>query len=117
MTDALIKSFSLSGSLAPVWIPDDSVSMCMMCYKKFTFARRRHHCRVCGKVVCGPCSEFKTEIRYLGNKQARCCLNCYESLTDAKQSESGWSIPVVDELDQSQASLSENADCGTRNKR
>lgn len=38
------------GSVAPVWIPDDRVSMCMLCSAEFKLAFRRHHCRACGKV-------------------------------------------------------------------
>ena len=39
------------GEMAPVWISDDSVSMCMGCMTHFSFSRRRHHCRGCGKVI------------------------------------------------------------------
>mgnify|MGYP001801723678 FL=1 len=38
------------GEVAPVWIPDDRVTMCMMCSTAFTMLNRRHHCRACGKV-------------------------------------------------------------------
>ena len=34
----------------PAWIPDDQSTMCMSCKTPFTFVRRRHHCRNCGKV-------------------------------------------------------------------
>ncbi|KAI6646682.1 FYVE, RhoGEF and PH domain-containing protein 6-like [Oopsacas minuta] len=104
----LDNSDAALGSLAPVWIQDDSVSMCMMCYNKFTFARRRHHCRVCGKVLCGPCSSFKAGIKYLGNKQARCCLSCYEKLTNVED--------VTEEIDPV-ASVSENPDTSSKKKR
>lgn len=40
----------LLGNLAPPWLPDNCVSMCMMCSMRFTMTRRRHHCRGCGKV-------------------------------------------------------------------
>ena len=38
------------GVKAPVWLPDDSVSMCMICCAEFKLTFRRHHCRACGKV-------------------------------------------------------------------
>ncbi|ODV76533.1 phosphatidylinositol-3-phosphate-binding ubiquitin-protein ligase CYBJADRAFT_165803 [Cyberlindnera jadinii NRRL Y-1542] len=39
-----------------VWQADEDVSECWLCHKRYTFFFRRHHCRRCGKVVCGDCS-------------------------------------------------------------
>jgi hypothetical protein len=41
---------------APVWVPDDDAVNCMICDLEFRLYRRKHHCRLCGKVVCHPCS-------------------------------------------------------------
>lgn len=38
------------GKVAPVWRPDSDTVTCMQCEALFTFTRRRHHCRACGKV-------------------------------------------------------------------
>lgn len=38
------------GEVAPVWVPDAQAHLCMKCGVKFTFTKRRHHCRACGKV-------------------------------------------------------------------
>ena len=102
-----------SGSLAPVWIQDDSVSMCMICYNNFTFARRRHHCRVCGKVLCSPCSNYKASIKYLGNKPARCCCNCYEKLTGCEERNL---TPTAEDIDPV-CSISEIPDSNKRRNR
>lgn len=38
------------GSKQPAWVPDSQAPNCMNCYQRFTFTKRRHHCRACGKV-------------------------------------------------------------------
>lgn len=40
-----------------VWQADDEVSRCFLCDSSYTFFNRRHHCRKCGRVVCGSCSD------------------------------------------------------------
>lgn len=44
----------------PVWQADDEVESCFICHKDFTIFYRRHHCRKCGRVVCGTCSDTRT---------------------------------------------------------
>ncbi|XP_039984521.1 zinc finger FYVE domain-containing protein 9 [Xiphias gladius] len=45
---------SVLGEVPPVWVPDAQAQVCMKCGVKFTFTKRRHHCRACGKEACGP---------------------------------------------------------------
>lgn len=47
---------------APVWVPDSKADRCMKCTEGFGVWRRRHHCRLCGAVVCWACS---TKVRFL----------------------------------------------------
>jgi hypothetical protein len=47
------------GATKQFWMPDDQVKECYECNEKFTTFRRRHHCRVCGQIFCGKCSEFE----------------------------------------------------------
>lgn len=43
---------------APVWVPDSKADRCMRCNEMFgVVLRRKHHCRLCGAVVCWECSE------------------------------------------------------------
>ncbi|KAJ8601786.1 hypothetical protein CTAYLR_006806 [Chrysophaeum taylorii] len=63
------------------WLPDSASSKCMICYRQFGFPVRRHHCRFCGKLVCGPCSRKKRIA--LSKPEAgalRCCDVCYSRL-------------------------------------
>ncbi|XP_072026421.1 uncharacterized protein [Amphiura filiformis] len=68
------------GRKAPIWIPDSRVTMCMICTCEFTVTWRRHHCRACGKVVCGNCSMNKVPLMYLSQKTARVCEECFNCL-------------------------------------
>ena len=42
------------------WISDDDVSLCPSCARAFTllFMNRKHHCRLCGAIMCAKCSLF-----------------------------------------------------------
>ncbi|KAK2183197.1 hypothetical protein NP493_320g01009 [Ridgeia piscesae] len=40
------------------WAPDEDVNLCMTCGQPFRLTRRRHHCRLCGGVMCNKCSHF-----------------------------------------------------------
>ncbi|KAK7494733.1 hypothetical protein BaRGS_00014131 [Batillaria attramentaria] len=62
----------------PTWIPDDQSTMCMSCKTPFTFVRRRHHCRNCGKIFCGRCSSNAVSLPHFGHtKPVRVCNRCF----------------------------------------
>ncbi|NXG52679.1 ZFY16 protein, partial [Psilopogon haemacephalus] len=60
----------------PLWVPDSEARNCMNCQVKFTFTKRRHHCRACGKVFCAGCCKRKCKLQYM-EKEARVCTVCY----------------------------------------
>ncbi|XP_065290098.1 pleckstrin homology domain-containing family F member 2-like isoform X2 [Dermacentor albipictus] len=69
---------------AAVWVPDAEAGYCMHCRKtQFTMLNRRHHCRKCGTVVCGPCSNRKFLLPAQSTKPLRVCLTCYDALSRA----------------------------------
>eukprot|EP00092_Neocalanus_flemingeri_P072430 GFUD01089170.1.p1 GENE.GFUD01089170.1~~GFUD01089170.1.p1 ORF type:complete len:841 (-),score=219.96 GFUD01089170.1:209-2731(-) len=68
------------GDTAPVWIPDQRVTMCQACSEEFTLVNRRHHCRACGKVVCSQCSANKAPLKYRQFESVRVCGSCFDSL-------------------------------------
>ena len=40
-------------------LTDESlVKLCPSCARTFNIARRKHHCRLCGSVMCQDCSQF-----------------------------------------------------------
>ncbi|XP_006623714.1 rabenosyn-5 [Apis dorsata] len=40
------------------WIDEKDVKLCPTCAKSFHVARRKHHCRLCGAVMCHNCTIF-----------------------------------------------------------
>lgn len=52
------------------WVPDEEASVCISCKAPFTSLRRRHHCRCCGEVFCGGCSDHQVD-------GARACSACF----------------------------------------
>ncbi|NXY79192.1 ZFY16 protein, partial [Glareola pratincola] len=67
----------------PLWVPDSEAPNCMNCQVKFTFTKRRHHCRACGKVFCGGCCKRKCKLEYM-EKEARVCTGCYDDINKAQ---------------------------------
>ncbi|GMF35446.1 unnamed protein product [Phytophthora fragariaefolia] len=41
------------------WVNDAQRTNCSLCVQTFSMLKRRHHCRVCGEVVCSACTVFK----------------------------------------------------------
>jgi hypothetical protein len=49
-------------SMLPRWEPDADVEQCRRCSTAFSFLKRRHHCRKCGRVVCNACSPYMDRL-------------------------------------------------------
>lgn len=64
------------GKVQPYWIPDSETTFCMRCNMKFSFIKRRHHCRACGQVLCSACCSLKAKLEYMGDAEARVCKQC-----------------------------------------
>ncbi|XP_074122031.1 zinc finger FYVE domain-containing protein 9 isoform X1 [Sminthopsis crassicaudata] len=78
------KPFTTLGEVAPVWVPDSQAPNCMKCEARFTFTKRRHHCRACGKVFCAACCSLKCKLLYMEKKEARVCVICHSVLMNAQ---------------------------------
>ncbi|XP_034151900.1 FYVE, RhoGEF and PH domain-containing protein 1 isoform X2 [Esox lucius] len=75
------------GTRAPTPIREKEVTLCMKCQEPFnSITKRRHHCKACGHVVCGKCSEFRARLLYDNNRANRVCIDCYTTLVGAHPS-------------------------------
>lgn len=75
-----LKNVDADMSAAPVWVPDDEVKACTFCSTKFTVITRRHHCRQCGQIACGNCSNNKRFLK--GQGKVRVCGECIKKPAD-----------------------------------
>ncbi|NXT33074.1 ZFY16 protein, partial [Pelecanoides urinatrix] len=80
----LLKIPAALSQKQPLWVPDSEAPNCMNCQVKFTFTKRRHHCRACGKVFCGGCCKRKCKLQYM-EKEARVCTGCYDDINKGKK--------------------------------
>jgi hypothetical protein len=69
-------NLSGEGWVAPVWVPNEEQPNCQLCNTPFSLLIRRHHCRQCGRLVCGDCSSHRKVIESLGKTPVRVCDNC-----------------------------------------
>uniref|UniRef100_S4RJN9 Pleckstrin homology domain containing, family F (with FYVE domain) member 2 n=1 Tax=Petromyzon marinus TaxID=7757 RepID=S4RJN9_PETMA len=66
------------------WVPDSSASACMRRQRsRFNALNRRHHCRKCGIVVCGACSDRRFLLPGQSSRPLRVCIDCFDSLAAA----------------------------------
>ncbi|CAJ0929042.1 unnamed protein product, partial [Mesorhabditis belari] len=73
------------------WQKDGEVAECNACQLTFTMAKRKHHCRACGRIFCSTCSSGR--IRLPSSSQpVRVCSACFHHLqlvydpTESRQS-------------------------------
>lgn len=65
------------------WVPDGEVRKCPVCeVALFSMFCRRHHCRRCGRVVCGSCSQHRNIVQGYGDLLVRVCFDCYQQTKD-----------------------------------
>jgi hypothetical protein len=76
----------VSEDLEVEWVSDKSSKNCVLCLSVFTtLKRRRHHCRKCGRLVCGTCSKRKLVLNgKYGQTPQRVCDGCFLTLTQKK---------------------------------
>ena len=61
------------------WMVDSESDACLLCRNVFSLTVRRHHCRVCYRLVCGMCSNHNIEIDDDGCHH-RVCDDCFAKL-------------------------------------
>lgn len=74
------------------WVHDEDAKECTLCGKAFGLLTRKHHCRHCGHIFCGSCSNFNVTIHrefYADGetKEKRVCCTCYAEILKERKDE------------------------------
>ena len=72
------------------WTADHESNACVICRRKFTVTFRRHHCRLCGDLLCGDCAPIRKSVALKKKGGVRCCHECFAELASDS---SGGSSP------------------------
>ncbi|KAG6597835.1 GAF domain [Phytophthora cinnamomi] len=76
------------------WVADHERSLCYVCTRPFGTFRRKHHCRMCGEVVCKNCTLYKDAHvdPTIGPTRVRVCMSCVINTSNQR---SGRSLGAV----------------------
>ncbi|GAB9463623.1 hypothetical protein Gpo141_00001076 [Globisporangium polare] len=76
--DAYTMSLRLEMLRNTRWVRNTERAECVCCYRRFhQLTRRRHHCRLCGDVICRDCSVYKdADLPTIGPTILRICKLC-----------------------------------------
>ncbi|TYZ60882.1 hypothetical protein PybrP1_001454 [[Pythium] brassicae (nom. inval.)] len=98
----------------PEWVPNTAHKACMACARKFGLLVRRHHCRLCGRVCCGPCSRYKRKLPFTDsrlksaakarNQLVKVCSTCI-TVREASDDDVSWASTQPERLIASDISM------------
>ncbi|CDW87122.1 run and fyve domain-containing protein 1-like [Stylonychia lemnae] len=81
------------GNKPMMWVPNDISEECALCKSYFNLFRRRHHCRMCGSLVCYYCSNHQEYVPGYADARVKVCDACYRDKKRLNRIKSRrWSI-------------------------
>lgn len=108
--DAYRMNLRLDALRSTRWVDDSARPQCAVCARRFhQLSRRRHHCRLCGEVICRDCSVHKdADLPTIGLTVLRICKLCETSTVgvglQSLQAVVGSPVPVESSASSSSAS-------------
>ena len=51
------NEISIPTTTPSIWIPSKNISKCYKCKDSFSIWKRKHHCRICGRIFCSYCAD------------------------------------------------------------
>lgn len=96
------NEISIPKTTPSIWIPSKNISKCFKCKSEFSIWKRKHHCRICGRIFCSYCADEWDIIPSLINvtsppdktfsihsllyNERRMCKSCHSRMNFIKQS-------------------------------
>lgn len=83
------------------WMPDQSCRVCYECDSPFNLFNRRHHCRICGRVFCGKCTQNTLAAQngrdgpHEEGERVRVCNFCFKLRQEDDQTVAKSSTPSL----------------------
>jgi hypothetical protein len=80
------------------WASSSECKNCNVCFKKFGLLTKRHHCRLCGEVLCGSCilSRQVYDSNSHMNIKTKFCKKCIVLVSAQVESDSFYEPPMED---------------------
>lgn len=64
------------------WMKDERTNNCSLCETEFTLFRRKHHCRICGKIICKYCLKEAPGFIFRLQGSIKVCRPCASILVN-----------------------------------
>ncbi|KAE9044871.1 hypothetical protein PR003_g2677 [Phytophthora rubi] len=77
------------------WVADHERTLCCVCTRPFGTFRRKHHCRMCGEVVCKNCTLYKDAHvdPTISPTRVRVCMSCVINSSNNQRSDRSPGAP------------------------
>ncbi|VDN81438.1 unnamed protein product [Brugia pahangi] len=93
------------------WVTDRDVLRCRTCSMKFSLTKRRHHCRLCGEIICHACSKFLAFVDAPYNFRRLCldfwCSQLSFRIFSGKLTNPAFAAQLLEEINSSKTNISE----------
>lgn len=87
----VVKTTSLRVDYNTAWVHNSGSNECLRCHIPFTLLNRKHHCRLCGFLVCNQCSLNREVIENLvepgGSRVCDICFRDRQKLKTERQAD------------------------------
>ncbi|OQS06179.1 radial spoke head protein [Thraustotheca clavata] len=94
-----VFSLAFGDTQGVTWMPNDQSAQCVICHEPFhIWIKRKHHCRLCGRLVCNSCSKHRAVVHGISQRTCKLCsdvLLLLQALGDARVQSNAGKPPAL----------------------